>query len=174
MLTNKEALRLVELLGKMERPYPQHVFNALCRNTITCPVDIAALTRNGKVLLFRRSSTDPFFANLWALPGTVQLFGDSIEDALDRLLFKDELAGIRHTKPVFVFIGSAKYGMLKDECRRGQEETRVHIVWVKEKGYCGPGKFFPLNKIPEDTHGPQRLKYLPELHRRFLLHTLPS
>ena len=173
MLTDKESLQLVKLLGKMERPYPPNVFYALCRNTITCPVDIAALTQSGKVLLFRRPSTDPFFANLWALPGSVQVFPDSIQDVLDRLLLKGELAGVVHTEPVFVFNGSAKYGQGKNECSRGQEETRVHIVRVEEKGYCGPGKFFPLDKIPEDTCGHHRGN-LAELHKRFLQHTLPG
>lgn len=173
MLTETESGELIRLLDKMERPYPQDLFFAICRNTIACPVDIAALTCDGKVLLFRRPASDPFFAGLWALPGTVQLPGDSIEDALDRLLHKEELTGVSHTSPAFVFNGSAKYGVGPNESHRGQEESRVHMVWVNENDYSGEGRFFPLNKIPEDTYGPHRAKYLPELWKRFCLGALP-
>ena len=61
-LTNPEVDQLVSLLDKMEYPYPQRLFEALCRNTIVNPVEIILLTEVvGEVLLFRKPPSDPFF-----------------------------------------------------------------------------------------------------------------
>ncbi len=147
-LTKKELDILVGLLSKVERPYPEKLFQALCAYTLTAPVEIIPITRNGKVLLFRRSPIDPVFANMWHIPGSIQLKGDTVRTTLSRI-FNQELKRVVASAPKFIGFDDIMKGTGPKENRRGQERPLIFRVWVKEKKLQRKWKIFFFKQITE-------------------------
>lgn len=167
-LTEQEEKVLIGLLAKMERPYSEKLFQAICAYTLAGSVEVAPLTPGAKVLLFRRPPTDPFFANQWHIPGTMQLPGDTVQDALTRILEKEELRDIRHSEPQFLSYYEVRRGSGVGENPRGQERSLVFTVWVNEKD-PGIGTFFPLGNLPADTLSHHKTGLLPMVRRKVFL-----
>ena len=166
-LTGQEARQLVRLVGKMNYPYRESVFRALCRYLIGNPVEFILLTRDGKVRLERRKHSDPFFANQWACPGSMQWFGQMVPGVQARIL-KRELGGMTCSAPEFFDWEDIPYGTGEGQNPRGQERTLHFIVWVSEDA-SGKGEFFDLYNLPEDLisfHRPRlervREKFFPK------------
>ena len=148
-LSQEETGRLIELLAKMERPYSEELFQALCASVIMSPIEVVPLTREGKVLLIQRPPDDPKFANLWHSPGSLQLKGDTVQTTFNRVIV-EELQGVEYSAPEYIGFEDVMHGTGPKENPRGQERPLVFVVWVKEEGYAGPGRFFPLNSLPEN------------------------
>jgi ADP-ribose pyrophosphatase YjhB (NUDIX family) len=165
-LSRKETAHLVALLGEIERPYPQDLFHALCAATITCPVEIIPLTRAGKVLLTRRPPHDPWFANLWHTPGTIQLPGDTISGAIARVI-RDELNNVHCSAPEYLGYGDIMKGDGPDENPRGQERPLLFVIWVEEDDYLGDGSFFSLDSLPEEILPHHKNIFLPLVRKQF-------
>lgn len=164
-LTEQEEKTLIGLLAKMERPYPEKLFQAICAYTLTGSVEVVPVTRSGKVLMFRRPPTDPFFANQWHTPGTVQLPGDTVHDALGRIVGKEELGDIRHSAPEFLHYYEVKKGSRVGENPRGQERSLAFTVTVNEKD-PGTGTFFPIENPTADTISHHKEGLLPMVRKR--------
>lgn len=165
-LTPDETESLVELLEKMERPYPEELFLALCANVIMCPVEIIPLTREGKVLLLRRPSTDPWFSNLWHTPGSLQLKGDTITSTQQRII-ENELQGLDCSALEFFGYEDVMRGSGEAENPRGQERPLIFVAWVKEESYQGDGRFFPIAELPDDTLSMHKNGFLPKIRARY-------
>jgi len=173
-LTDQEAGKLVELLGKLRRPYREDIFQAVCATFVMCPIELVALTHDGKALMTRRPPNDRHFAGLWHTPGTLLLKGDTVKIALERIAQKDELRGLPHTTPEFVFMQEVEMGKGDDQCPRQQEYSRVYITWVYEEHYVGEGRFFPLNDLPPDSLRYHKHHHMKRLAEMFQAGTLPG
>ena len=89
MLTAQENFQLVKLLDKLEWPVTPEVFDALCVNFVTSPIELAVIRRGEKeqeVLMIYRE--DKFF-NGWHIPGSVILPGRTIELVLSALVRRE-------------------------------------------------------------------------------------
>lgn len=159
-LTPAETSQLVELLSKMERPYPEALFLALCKSMIMVPVELVPVTRSGKVLMLRRPADDPLFSHLWHTSGSLQLKGDTIETVLQRIIEK-ELDGLYCSDMTFIGYHDVMHGGGLDENPRGQERPLIFAAWVDESAYSGEGQFFPIDELPEDTLSMHAHKLLP-------------
>jgi len=164
-LTEQEEKVLIGLLAKMERPYSEKLFQAICAHTLTGSVEVAPVSRSGKVLMFRRRPTDPFFPRQWHIPGTVQFPGDTVNDALTRIIEKEELRDIRHSDPQFVNYYEVRKGSGVGENPRGQERSLVFTVSVNERD-PGTGTFFPLADLPTDAISHHKAGLLPMVRKR--------
>ncbi len=167
-LSAAEENQLARLLDRVQWPLPKPVFEALMRKSISVPIELGVFAHSDDsilhVLMVQRPADDIEFPPLaWHMPGTVIRDTDTIESAMARLM-EGEVGG-RVSTPESCGI---------KEVERGADHPRhaislLYCTWLKGHGhveaYDGPGKFFPVNKLPETTL-PHHIVLLREMLKR--------
>ncbi len=154
MLSELDAQKFIETLSKISFPAPSNVFDSICENLITCPVELAVV-REGEeeleILLLKRDKDKYFDGTTWHMPGSIILPGRTASVAM-KLLIEREI-GVLHELPKFIGI----YDILKGDsfgmCVRGQEVSRFYMVRTTDKDsipLSDVKKFFPLSSIQDE------------------------
>ena len=99
-----EAARVIEAsFDTKTGRHPIEIFHAICHTTVRPIVELVVFTPNkDKVLLTQRPDDDPYFPNMWHLPGVIVVTSDvegRYPDAFDNAALRalDELKGTRVT-----------------------------------------------------------------------------
>ncbi|OHA18446.1 MAG: hypothetical protein A2664_00690 [Candidatus Taylorbacteria bacterium RIFCSPHIGHO2_01_FULL_46_22b] len=172
-LSPKEVRICAQLLARAEFPLPQALFDAWVENLPHVAIELAVLreceqekkTPVVEIFLTRRPSTDPFWPNMWHMPGTILRQNERVSRALGRLI-NTEL-GLLSTnfepacfRKVFEFVRGHRF----NESARGHEIGLLHILKIPSNCACTGGKFFSLKHLPQDIIPFHRLMTL-ELKR---------
>lgn len=179
MLTQEQAAQLVLLLDLMEwspsNNVPLEVFLALNRNTVFPGIDLALIRHRAavpEVFLTQRPSNDPYFANMWHLPGAIVVPGATAETTIEvRVLWPDIGISLSGT-PDFLMVRDILKGPPgPNHSPRGQEVYRLYQYVLrdedKEEVETETRKFFPLDQIPEPfiAHQLPSIEKLRAIHR---------
>lgn len=148
-VTKREVARFVQLADKMKFPIPREAFFAWLRNFYTNSVELAIFrTVRGKkeIFLNLRPPDDPYYANMWHMPGAIRLPGKTLGEMV-RVCIRRELGGaIPETRIPKDFV---KDWDNVNEVRGHLHQFLYHIELSKggAKKVSG-GQFFPLDKLP--------------------------
>ncbi|MDP3996374.1 MAG: NUDIX domain-containing protein [bacterium] len=145
MLTKGEEAELAKLIEKMEWPLPHDVFHALVKKIITVPVELAVFDKGmGRILLHYRE--DEEFKG-WHMPGTVVRDNEDVKGAIQRLL-TDELELEDNSSVTW----PENHGWLEVKRKIGVRHLISLLFSCRMvKDYGGPGDFFEVNRLPNDT-----------------------
>lgn len=146
MLTAEETDQLVSLLKKLTWPLDSRVFGALLNKTVSVPIELAVLNDKNEVLMFYRKD-DEYDGN--HMPGSVLRDTDTIEDVLERLR-KGEVVGGNVTSPICIGLAEISKGSGSGQNPTRHEISLIYLCRLVGE-YRGSGKFYPLEKLPEDT-----------------------
>ena len=174
-----EITELVRLLDKMawspNNNVPPEAFFAICRTTVLPCVDLALIrVRSGscEVMLTKRPSHDPFFANLWHIPGGVVVPGATALTTIRERVMRPDFGTLLIREPTFVMERDILKGPPdREHSPRGQEVYRL-FQYVLEPSEAEPSendmrKFFPLDAVPDEliAHQVPNIEKLCEVHR---------
>ena len=145
-ISKSEIKTLVNLLGKLEPGYlPTDIFYAVLRLVVTPTYLAVPLYDNGKKLqvqLIKRGMSDPHWAGLLHLPGTVIIATDkTIEDTYSRLI-KNEISDSK------IKIGPIYAGYVFDTIPRGREVSIINYVLLEEAPRNG--KLYDVDNLPKN------------------------
>jgi ADP-ribose pyrophosphatase YjhB (NUDIX family) len=143
-LTIEEAETLVKLLGKMEWPLPPKVFSAIIGKIVSIPIELVVLDSANRVLMTYREDRE---YKGWHLPGTVLREPETVLGALERLK-TGELRGTEISTPVNIGWVEIPKGDGRGENPTRHEISLVFVARLASK-YCGQGKFFDIDNLPQ-------------------------
>lgn len=102
---------------------------------------VLAVFKDDKVVLVKREK--PAFTGYWAMPGGKLNFGETIEQAVERLCIKE----------IGLEAQNAKYLATIQEFIRENKSNKHHFLLllykVKAEGVLKAGKLFPLERLPK-------------------------
>lgn len=142
---------LIEMLKLLRPPYSQDLFDAYCANFPTIAIERAIFTEEGRIVLLPRSPTDPWFAGMVHIPGSVMLLGEAEETVFSRA---GREIGAGDLPGTFIDRLHFPKGKGPDENLRGQE-TALLFGSVLPAGHTLPTQAvlaYP-GSLPENTIG---------------------
>lgn len=150
-LTREEADELAQLLDKARWPLPINVFYAILRKTIAVAVELAVLRHSStgfEILLTQRPPEDPYYANMWHLPGKIVQPGKTKIETL-RSLLREEVA--TELEKISSSRVPQRYEYENPNGKRGPVIQYLHSLELtyEEAAVVTVGGFFPLNRLPE-------------------------
>lgn len=150
------ALKVVD----PKKPYGTELFNALARVTVSIAIEAVCFRSNSytkrlEVYLTQRSQDDIAYPGQWHCPGSVLWPGETVEDVFERLRMGE--FGGNPLSPRFVA------NVNNPSEARGHFFSVVYLCDLKQKwGLIGSkGKWFPVDKIPENTVKGHRKRIIP-------------
>ena len=145
MLEETEVAQLTRLLSKLDDGFiPQPVFHALMRKIVSVPIELCVFDATGRILMFRREADDPEFAPQWHMPGTVIRSGESVDEAVARLLRNEVCA------PVLWPASLGWFECLRDAASPRHAIALLHATRL-DGPYTGSGSWFDPMNLPADT-----------------------
>lgn len=139
-----ENKNLIDLINKLDAFLPEQVFYALSKKVVMTSIECVVLKGGDdhrEVLLTKRSSKDPFFPNLWHLPGAMLRPSDkSYDDALHRIA-QEEL-DTEISKTIFSRIVFDSIDV------RGPINRIAFICKLKNESKVG--SYYKLSDLPKD------------------------
>ncbi len=147
-LNSDEIKQVVQLLSKIEPgKLPRDIFIEFTRLTVTPTIEFVPIRKTDdggiEVLLTKREDDDPIWPGMMHLPGTVIRAYDQIgsfDDAFKRII-DDELFGVKTSQPIFI-------ESILRKVKRGTEVVRIYLIEIFDEPVSG--KFYPVNKLPEN------------------------
>lgn len=148
-----EAARIIEGSFDPETgKHPLEIFHAICRTTVRPVVELVIFDLNKeKILLTKRPEDDPYFSDIWHLPGVIVLPTDTegrYPDAFDNAALRviEELEGTRITPlhpltPKWIYQGV-------QISRRGGGASMFYGGLLKDEEPA-VGKMFDVDNLPE-------------------------
>ena len=169
---------LIRLLGEInpKHPYGTEVFNALARLTVSVAIEAVCLR-----FCVNQISLRPYFmydvdvyltlrapheeyAGQWHCPGSFKRPGEQDNDVLYRLMQEEFSLNFLSQKFVGKFDNPSE--------KRGHIISLIYLCEMEEKG-AGKGKWFPVNKLPENTVLHHQNRIIPVAVGYFLANLLP-
>lgn len=150
-LTREEADQLALLLDKARWPLPINVFYAILRKTIALAIELAVLRNSAtglEILLTQRPPEDPYYANMWHLPGKIVQPGKTKIETL-RSLLREEVA--TELEQIALSRIPRRYEYENPNGTRGPVIQYLHSLELtdNEAAVVTVGEFFPLNCLPQ-------------------------
>ncbi len=149
-LTVTESVLLAELMEKSEFPLPAQAFFAWIHNFYVNSTELAIVRTVGgrkEIFLNQRPANDPFYANMWHMPGVICLPGKTFREMVAIGLMRE--IGEACAKSIDI---PKTFVMHWDniEGLRGHTNQFLYLIELtEEQGRVAEGgKFFPLDTIP--------------------------
>lgn len=157
MLTQEENQELVFLLGKLTWPVSLEVFYALAERGILASADLALIRKRDpvpEILLTKRPPSDPFFAELWHIPGGIIIPGETAISTIEKRVLKPDVGISLSGEPKFLMARDILMGPPgPDTSPRGQEAYRLfqYVLQDGDLEVCvdETKRFCRLDQIPE-------------------------
>lgn len=154
-LSEKEQQTLLRLIPRCVSPLPENIFYCVSRTFPMVAIE-AALWRRGKhggieILLTRRPPKDPFWPNLWHIPGTIMRNRERLTHAFRRSM--GEVGLVPKPLPQFVTMLNLR------AVRRGHVVDLIFARRMRSEERPHDGTFFDTTRLPRDV--------IPE-HRRVI------
>lgn len=153
-MSDSEIGQLVDLLKKLPAGYlPTPVFFQISRLTVLTAAEMVTVRTSPagelEVLLTRRPADDPYFANLWHIPGSIYIPGDTMQSRPEAVIETELPRTVVTSEPILI-----NNSILRDY-GRGPIMERVYLVHATESA---DGQFFPVDRLPKDLlNGHDRL-----------------
>lgn len=156
MLTSTEDQQFAKLLEKAEWPLSRETFFAFCAMNIVASLDLALIRRRNasvEVLLTLRPSDDPFFGDLWHIPGGVIMPGETALSTMEKRVMQSEVGVNLLRAPEFLMARDILMGPPSlNTSPRGQEAFRLFQYVLQECDaeieVSETKRFFRLDEIP--------------------------
>ncbi|MEK7629867.1 MAG: hypothetical protein AAB432_00590 [Patescibacteria group bacterium] len=146
MLVAHEIELLVALLQRVEWPLNPKIFRAFVNIVVSVPIELAVLNERDEILMFYRKDEE-YDGN--HIPGTVLRDNETVSDAIARLR-KSEVVGGNISDPIDIGHIEIVKGNGFGENPTRHEISLVHVSRLMGP-YTGSGKFYLLDRLPEDT-----------------------
>jgi len=148
-LTKEEIEQFRTVSDKMKFPIPIEAFFAWCRNFYVNSTELAILRKTGserEIFLNLRPSNDPYYANMWHIPGTVCLPRKTLAETVRNCITSEIGGGLPDTLIPETFV---KHWDNTDETR-GHTNQFLYVIDLPENETykLEGGQFFPLDNLP--------------------------
>lgn len=105
----------------------------------------AFIVKDGKLLLIKKSGSDPNQANKWEVPGGRMKFGEEIEDHIKREVYEEVGLEVDPAEPFFIWQWQI------DRKNQNGDDVRMQIVAVARICHCKSGNI-SFEKHEEDDY----------------------
>jgi|SRR3989344_2299849 len=146
MLSKGEEKKLIYLLGKLDFPVSEELFQSIMSSFVSVPIELAVFNDKNQILLIYREDKE---YNGFHIPGTVLRNNEKVEDALNRLR-NTEIRGLKISEPRPIGWVEINKGFGEGENKSRHEISLPHYCRLTEQNSAVEYNFFELNKLPEN------------------------